>query len=290
MIAVQASLRRLARAPQPPWLHAEAARRMAERLGIIRLQPELIVDWWSWLGAGAPLLQQAYPRARRVAVEPTPELLQRSQRAALPAWWSPRRWGADTATARLDTATMPQGVQLVWANMMLHAVDDPPALFARWQQALASGGFVMFSCLGPGSLRALHALYRRLGWGPPTQSFIDMHDLGDMLVHAGFADPVMDQETLTLQWDDAAALLAELRSLGGNVAAQRRAGLCTPRWRDRLLRELESLRGADGKLSLAFELAYGHAFKAAPRLQPGGTTTVSLEDMRTMVRSGRSHG
>ena len=77
----------------------------------------------------------------------------------------------------------------------------------------------MFSCLGPGTLRELRALYQRLGWPAPTPDFIDMHDLGDMLVHAGFADPVMDQETLTLQLADMPqALLAELRSLGGNAA------------------------------------------------------------------------
>ena len=69
------------------------------------------------------------------------------------------------------------------------------ALFERWQRALAVDGFVMFSCLGPGTLRELRALYARLGWRAPAQDFIDMHDLGDMLVHAGFADPVMDQES-----------------------------------------------------------------------------------------------
>ena len=115
-----------------------------------------------------------------------------------------------------------------------------------------------------------------------------MHDLGDMLVQAGFADPVMDQETLTLQYDTPQALLDELRSLGGNAAPDRFAGLRTPRWRARLLRELEGLRGRDGKLEVSFEVAYGHAFRAAPRLRPGEATSISLDDMRAMVRSGRS--
>ena len=68
--AVAAALRRLARAPQPPWLHSEVARRMAQRLEIIKLQPDVVIDWWSSLGAGAELLRQAYPKARRIAVEP----------------------------------------------------------------------------------------------------------------------------------------------------------------------------------------------------------------------------
>ena len=291
-VAVHAALRRLARAPQAPWLHAEVARRMAERLAIIRLKPELVLNWWGFLGAGSAVLQQACPHARHVTLEPTPALVERSAEAAKLPWWSARRWspGVGAAQVQLELAALPSGAQLVWANMMLHAVQNPPALFARWQQALSVDGFVMFSCLGPGTLRELRALYQRLGWGPPTQGFVDMHDLGDMLVQAGFADPVMDQEVLTLQWDSPHALLAELRSLGGNAAPQRMPGLRTPRWRDRLLAALEALRGTDGKISLAFEVAYGHAFKAAPRLPVGEKTTVSLEAMRAMVRSSRTAG
>jgi malonyl-CoA O-methyltransferase len=117
--------------------------------------------------------------------------------------------------------------------------------------------------------------------------FVDMHDLGDMLVHAGFADPVLDQETLTLHWPDAYALLAELRTLGANIAPDRYAALRTPRWRERLLSELAGLAGPDGRLRLSFEVAYGHAFKARPRARAGEPTRVSLEEMRSMVRSQR---
>jgi malonyl-CoA O-methyltransferase len=114
-----------------------------------------------------------------------------------------------------------------------------------------------------------------------------MHDLGDMLVHAGFADPVMDQETLTLRWDSPQALLAELHGLGGNASPDRIPGLRTPRWRAQLLEALQSLAGADGKIGLSFEVAYGHAFKAAPKVRLAAETSVSLQDMRAMVRTPR---
>jgi malonyl-CoA O-methyltransferase len=285
--AVHAALRRLARAPSAPWLHAEVARRMAERLALIRLQPERIVDWWSFFGASGDWLDQAYPRAQRTAVEPLPALLARSRERSRAPWWSPRRLRGTSVQVLAEHDDLPLGAQLVWANMMLHAVADPPALMQRWQRTLSADGFVMFSCFGPGTARELRELYRRLGWPEPTMAFVDMHDLGDMLVHAGFADPVMDQETLTLSWDSADALLAELRTLGGNASPARFAGLRTPRWKQRLARELEALRGADGRLALSFEIAYGHAFKAAPRLQANVPTTVSLDDMRALVRSGR---
>jgi malonyl-CoA O-methyltransferase len=251
-------------------LHGEVARRMAERLAIIRMKPALLFDWWGHLGASAEVLAQVCPKAQRVAVEPSAALLERS---------------AATAHALPTRAELPAGAQLVWANMMLHLVPDPPLLIERWHRLLAVDGFVMFSCLGPGTLRELRTLYERLGWPAPTPDFIDMHDLGDMLVRAGFADPVMDQETLTLRWDSAEALLAELRALGGNAAPDRMPGLRSPRWRSTLLRELESLKGADGKLGLSFEIAYGHAFKAAPSLKVAEAAVLSLEDMRTMLRS-----
>ena len=286
--AVSAALHRLAGSPQPPWLHTEVARRMAERLEVILLQPELVLDWWGALGAGAEHQTRQYPKARRIVVEPDAEWLARSQQAARLPWWSAARWTGAPHDAVAETETLPQGAQLVWANMMLHAVVDPPALFERWHGLLGVDGFVMFSCLGPGTLRELRALYARLGWPSPTPGFIDMHDLGDMLVRAGFADPVMDQETLTLQWASAAALLAELRGLGGNTAPDRIQGLRTPGWRRSLERELAVLAGPDGKISMSFEVAYGHAFKAAPRPRAGALATVSLADMQAMVRTSRS--
>jgi malonyl-CoA O-methyltransferase len=282
--AVAASLRRLARADAPPWLHAEVARRMAERLALVRLQPARIVDWWSFVGGGSTLLRQAYPSARQIVVEPNAELVRRSRALHARPWW---RIGGTPIDVVDDDQPIVPAAQLLWANMMLHAVKDPPALLERWQKTLSADGFVMFSCFGPDTLRELRALYARLGWPAPAIAFVDMHDLGDMLVHAGFADPVMDQETLTLTWSDPRALLAELRSLGGNAAPERFQGLRTPRWKQALERELMALAGPDGRLRLSFEVAYGHAFKAAPRLRAGEATTVSLDDMRAMVRSGR---
>ncbi len=289
-VAVNAALRRLVRAAEPPWLHAEIARRMAEKLQVILHRPERVLDWWSSAGAGSALLAQAYPQARLLRVEPDAAWAERARERARRPWWSAARWrGESSDVCAADDAALPGGAGLIWANMMLHAVVDPSALIERWQRLLRADGFVMFSCLGPGTLRELRELYARFGWPAPTPGFVDMHDLGDMLVQAGFADPVMDQETLTLRWRSAAALLAELRTLGANAAPDRFDGLRTPRWRARLERALESLADADGTIGMSFEVAYGHAFKVAPRVRGGGeATTVSLDDMRAMVRS--SHG
>lgn len=282
-IALARHASRVRASAEPPWLHAEVARRMAERLPVIRSEPETVLDWWAPARVGATLLASAYPRARRIAVQPGPV----AGPAATAPWWSPRRWAGAASPSCAEDAVAPASAQLVWANMMLHAVPDPPAVFARWHRALAVDGFLMFSTLGPGTLEGLSALFARAGWGPALAPFVDMHDLGDQLVQAGFADPVMDQETLTLTWPDAAAALAELRTLGGNAAPGRFTGLRTPRWRQRLLQALASTAGPDGRPRLSFEIVYGHAFRPPPRARLGGETTVSVDELRQMVRSGR---
>jgi malonyl-CoA O-methyltransferase len=262
---------------------------MRERLQVMRARPERVVDWWGGIGGGGAELALAYPDARRVAVEPTKEWLERSKAEAQRPWWSPTRWRGPTVEVVAEDQALSGPAQLVWANMVVHAVDDPPSLFARWNTLLDVDGFVMLSCLGPGTLRELRTLYAELDWPSPTPGFIDMHDLGDMLVGAGFADPVMDQEVLTIRWRSAETLLGDLRALGVNAAPERFVGLRTPRWRTRLLLALETLRGDDGSIGLSFEVAYGHGFKVAPRVRSeGATTTVSLDDMRTMVHTSRA--
>ena len=208
-------------------------------------------------------------------------------RAERRPWWS---FGAAGATVLDETASDAEigRAQLVWANMALHVVVDPPALFARWHALLEVDGIAVFSCLGPGTLRELRDLYRAEGWPTPTPGYIDMHDLGDMLVDAGFADPVLDQETITLRWRErrgAARRAAPARRQHARPIASR---VCArARWRDRLLAALGERADADGSIGLSVEVAYGHGFKPAPRLRADVPVAVSLDEMRAMVRRPR---
>jgi malonyl-CoA O-methyltransferase len=283
-VALERVLARQARAPGAPWLHVEVARRMAERLPVIRLTPAVVIDWWAHTGGGQAALAQVYPQARHLRVEPASTAPARAPVGE--PWWTARRWRR--AAPALDEAAVPAAAgQLLWANMMLHAVPDPMAPMQHWRRVLAVDGFLMFSTLGPDTLRGLRELYRDAGWGAAHGPFIDMHDLGDMLVAAGFADPVMDQERLTLTWASADALLAELRALGGNADPARHAGLRTPRWRDRLQAALRERAAADGRIALDFEVVYGHAFNPPPRARVADETRVPLDDLRAMARRGR---
>ena len=287
-LAARAALARLARRETVPWLHSEIARRLIERLAPLRAEPGRIVEWWAGPGDGDALLRERYPRAERIAVEPEGAWTERRRAAERRPWWSlGGRVAATVLPDRAGDAAIGRA-QLVWANMVLPFVVDPPALMARWHALLDVEGVAVFSCLGPDTLRELRELYQASGWPAPTPTFIDMHDLGDMLVGAGFADPVLDQETLTLRWQSGEALLAELRQLGGNTSPERFRGLRTPRWRRRLLDALAERADADGSIGLSVEVAYGHGFKPAPRVGGDGPVSVSLDEMRAMVRRPRS--
>jgi len=281
-VALARAQQRIARAVEPPWLHAEVARRMAERLPLVKVAPMLLIDWWARSGASTGLLRRAYPKARVVRVEPDAAL-----QPAAPSWWARLR-GESTPIAA--AAVEPESAQLVWANMMLHALVDPGAVMAQWKRVLSVDGFLMFSTLGPDTGKTLREVYREAGWGTPHAPFVDMHDLGDMLVRAGLADPVMDQELLRLTWATPAALLAEMRTLGGNADPTRYAGLRTPRWRARLEAALAERAGSDGRIALEFEIVYGHAFNPPPRVKVESQTRVSAEALQRMARRGRGGG
>lgn len=278
--AARHALARLARQPQPPWLYQEAARRMGERLEWIRHRPDLVLDWSGAAGACTALLSAAYPKAAQV--------VWREPGAASPAagpWW--RRWTAGASSPQsVDSASLePSQAGLVWSNMRLQFEADPVPMLKAWHRALAPGGFLMFSTLGPGSLGLLREVYAAAGWNEPHAPFVDMHDLGDMLVAGGFAEPVMDQETLTLSYACADALLAELRGWGSNFSLARFQGLRTPRWMAALREHLGARADSAGRLSLQVELVYGHAFRGAdagPRVEP--QTQIDLDDMKSMLR------
>jgi malonyl-CoA O-methyltransferase len=285
---------RLAGLDSAPWLHEEVARRLAAKLEPIRLQPTDWVDWSAFLGAGRSPVVERYPQARRWVVEPTHGLARRSEAQARGATsWLTRPWQAlrrERPTVLVEPvaqAPWPEaGAHMLWANMTLHGAPDVPALLTTWHRHLAVGGFLMCSGLGPDTARELRSLYRELDWPTPTIDFIDMHDLGDELVRAGFADPVMDMERLTLTWATAEDMLAELRTWGGNVARGRFSGLRTPRWRQTLLDSItQRLSRTDGRVALTVELIYGHAIKPEPRVAVASEARISLDDMRRMVRS-----
>jgi malonyl-CoA O-methyltransferase len=272
-----------------PWLHEEVARRMAERLDIIRLQPAAWAHWQPVKG-GVQIhaaIAKKYPKSVCFIAESHARQAQAATKIIVKKWWNLSQIG--NKSTRVE-APPDAAVQMLWANMALHMAPDPQALIAQWHKALAVDGFLMFSCLGPDTLRELRGVYQQLGWPAPSHEFTDMHDWGDMLVAAGFAEPVMDMERITLSFESPQRLLAELRTLGRNLHAGRFGGLRGRGWLGQLHQQLAQNLGnpkEDGRLTLTFEVIYGHALKPARKLSVQAETTLSLDEMRQNLQQGK---
>lgn len=269
-----------------PWLHNEVASRMAQRLDLIRHPVHHWVHWAPRLGglASQDLLEQAFPQARCSVVQNEVADVLWASRALQQAWW--KKW---VRPARRFGLTPSEPADMLWSNMGLHMQANPAQWMKQWASSLNQAGFVMFSCLGPDSLRELRQLYASLDWPAPSHEFTDMHDWGDMLLSAGFAAPIMDMERITLTYETPAALLEELRSLGRNLNPQRFTACRGRAWRQQLHQLLQQHLASPahgGRLALSFEVIYGHAFKAPTRLAVKPETQVSLAQMKAQLQRG----
>jgi malonyl-CoA O-methyltransferase len=273
--------------PDSPWLHEEVGRRMAERLSWIKAQPRRWLNWAPLVGGhdSHAAVHRAYPQAEMWLAGPGADL-------ALARWSPARGWNPFRREPKLQLAQPRQTVDMVWSNMSLHAEPEPAVRLADWFARLNADGFLMFACLGPDSLGELRALHQREGWPEPAEPFVDMHDWGDRLVGAGFAEPVMDMERIVLTYSGPDTLLEELRGLGRNRHPQRFASLRSRAWGQRYREALAQglARNGDGRLQLTFEIVYGHAFKPLPRVKVGESSAISLDDMRSMLRTPRGGG
>ena len=257
----------------------EVDRRMQERLDYVRLAPSRVVDLGCSQGASFEGLASRFPQAELIGVDLLPAMLQqrRPQRAAWQRWLGIGR--ADPLRIAADACCLPLSAQsagLVWSNLLLHWLDDPRPALAEAHRILEVDGLLMFSTLGPDTLKELRSVFSD-GYAH-TQRFTDMHDLGDMLVESGFADPVMDMEVLTLAYDDLGKMLGELRAAGSVCAMKdaRRGLLGRTAW-TKVQAAYEAMR-REGKLPATFEIVYGHAWKATPK---------KLADGRAIIRFGK---
>jgi malonyl-CoA O-methyltransferase len=269
------------------FLYGEIARRMDERLRLVRLEPTQLLDAGCGAGAQIPILYARYPNARFIGQDHNAGLLTLAQQAAhniYPHGW--RTWvrrlrGEPPATSWIQqdlaqTGLDPESLDLVWSNLALHWHPAPHEVLQEWGRIIRPNGLVFFSCFGPATMQELRQALSIAGLTTTTPNFVDMHDFGDLLIEKGFADPVMDQEVLTLTYATPEKLLHDVKSLGGNPALGRKATLTTRQWRQRLLDALEQQRRPDGRIHLTIEVAYGHAWRSATRRGQAGETRVSV--------------
>ena len=246
-------------------LETEVGARMLERLDYVRVSPQRILDAGCGPAPQAAALGKRYPAAQLLGVDFSLPML----RQARSVGWLARLRGVRRPVAVCASlAHLPfaaGSVQLLWSNMALHWVDEPRAALAEFHRVLAPEGLLMFSALGPDTLKELRAAAGEAR----VHRFADMHDLGDWLVAAGFSAPVMDMEILTLEYRDATSLFSELRASGQTSArADRPRGLAGKAL-------LASLAPAGSRATC--EVVYGHAWKGVPRRSADGRGIVQFE-------------
>ncbi|TXT24959.1 MAG: malonyl-CoA O-methyltransferase [Gallionellaceae bacterium] len=256
-------------------LQREVCGRMLERLDYIKLQPARVLDAGCGTGWGARQLGNRYKRAEIIALDIAIGMLRAARGTS--GWWRTLFSGGGQPCLCADIEALPlaaQSVELAWSNLTVQWCNDLPATFRELHRVLKTEGLLMFSTFGPDTLKELRTAFGGVDGYSHTNRFTDMHDIGDMLVAAGFAEPVMDMEIITLTYGDVKAVMRDLRAIGAhNATAGRPSGMMGKQAWSRVLENYERLR-RDGKLPATFEIIYGHAWKAQPKNTPDGRAII----------------
>jgi malonyl-CoA O-methyltransferase len=247
-------------------MQREVCSRMLERLDYIKQKPAAVLDVGSGTGWGTRQLAERYPAAQIVALDMAIGMLQAARGAS--SWWGKLFSGKATPYVCGDMEALPvksHSMDMVWSNFALQWCNDLPSTFVELQRVLKVDGLLMFSTFGPDTLKELRSAFQGVDGHNHLNRFADMHDIGDMLVAAGFGDPVMDMEYITLTYSDVKAVMQDLRSIGAhNATAGRATGMMGKNAWNKVLENYERLR-RDGKLPATFEVIYGHAWKPQPK-------------------------
>ena len=249
---------------------------MLERLDYVKLEPTRVLEAGCGPARETAALAKRYPNAMLLLLDSALPMLQPAGGLLSRLFARKERPSLCGELERLPLAS--SSIGLAWSNMALHWVADPLAAIRELHRVLEPDALLMFSTLGPDSLKELRAAAGEAR----VHAFADMHDIGDMLVGAGFADPVMDAERMTLTYPSARGLLDDLHASGQTCAlAERRRGLAGRRFLSNLTEKLDNSRRA-GRLEVTFEVVYGHAWKARAQRAVDGRSIVRFE--RTLQR------
>ncbi|MEX1201153.1 MAG: malonyl-ACP O-methyltransferase BioC [Methylophaga sp.] len=265
-------------------LQRQTADELLDRLKLIKIQPQNIVDLGAGTGRNLPLLKQHYPAANIVAVDIAPAMLYQARsrmRQGIKRFWSDKsiQYLAGDAEA-LPLAD--NSVDLLYANLALQWCDLTTS-FAEIQRVLKPGGLLMFTTLGPDTLQELRQSWAAVDSYPHINQFLDMHDVAEAMQQSGLQDAVLDVDRHQLGYSDATQMMRDLKLLGArNQLPGRRKGLTGKQALKNMLAVAEQFRLADGQLPATYEVIYGHAWGAEKQqtVAADGSVRVSLDQLK----------
>ena len=253
-------------------LQREVGERMLSRLDYVRISPHRILDAGSGTGKGRRDLQAVYPEADIFELDLSLAMLVQARPET--AWWKrpfakkPFQICGDIEGLPLQSSCM----DMIWSNLALQWCNDLNAALAEIGRILKPNGLFMFSTFGPDTLKELREAFRDSH--AHVNRFTDMHDIGDALLHSGFALPVMDMECITLTYEDVRGVMKDLKAIGAHNALHGRPrGLFGKSAWHLVVENYESKRVA-GRLPATFEIVYGHAWKPDPSTLPEGSHVI----------------
>lgn len=252
---------------------------MLSRLDLVKLNPSVILDAGCGTGLASHALQKRYAQSRVVSLDFAYPMLQKTRstrrQAGLLNQLKNLMHGTREHLLCADIESLPladSSIGLVWSNLAVQWCNDLDAALAEFHRVMQPESLLMFSTFGPDTLRELRTATDAASGSSYTSvsRFIDMHDIGDALVRAGFSAPVLDVERLTLTYDDVTSVMRDLKSIGAHNATDGRArGLMGKTYFASLAQSYEQFR-QNGKLPATFEVVYAHAWR--------GQDKVTLQD------------
>ena len=231
------------------------ADRLLERLDLMRITPEVILDVGARTGYTTRRLKKRYKKARVIGFDRSPALLKQSKQGFLGR--HPNRvCGEDTALPFSD-----HSVDLIFSNAVLQGSLDIEKAVREFQRVLKPNGLLLFSALGPDTLKELRDSFAQAHTHPHVHLFMDMHDIGDILMAHRFSDPVVDMEHVTIRYQSLDRLWKDLKLTGAsNALTSRSKGLMGKHAWQRMLAHYRSLKGERAEFPATIELIYGHGW------------------------------
>ena len=264
-------------------LQSEIGQRLLERLELIKLTPQRIVDVGAGTGHLSQELAKRYKGCEVISLDLAPAMLYQAIRHQKLI----DRWLRKQIFICGDAEHLPltdNSVDMVFSNFAIQWCSDLDQTFKEFQRVLKPGGLLLFTTFGPDTLTELRQSWHVVDDNVHVNSFIDMHDIGDALLRAKLSDPVMDTERLTLTYNNGMDVMRDLKAMGAhNVTYGRNHGLTGKQKLQRMLTAYEQFRNTAGQLPASYEVIYGHAWRmdAPPQQhQDNGEVHISLSDIK----------